>query len=433
MKHKQGFGKDSRIICLDCDFLLCCNEGARGIVLLKDIAKAIIISILLGLLGKGYEILKKHKERRFCDTRKIAQGFRPLLTKKVIKHYSLDQGDILLHPKDYSFPKPVPVDNVKLVFVNNDDSAKQIVQNYEKLFKKFWPLKCKTYSDAVYRMENPDSNKFYDGLSYRLLDVKGTDSLEMQFSPASYFQYFNVGEALILAEAINLKSNSCSKYRKYFSKHLDLKKFVFTTGIQTVSIRLSKDRKQAHFYMLYRDPDKVAIGGKLLCLLPAGEFQPATMHSNMESDLSFWRNIMRESVEEFLNQVVNQNVPDEFNYNIWPYPELNKAKNDGKITVWLLGYGACPLNYKMDFLTACIYEAETFDEIFGDRGGKDNEEGRIFNPLPFTREQISKYTDINQTTTTAIACLQLAYKYRKELGIPCADDPEATLEINTSL
>ncbi|MDD4402674.1 MAG: hypothetical protein PHI24_12525 [Desulfitobacteriaceae bacterium] len=254
----------------------------------------------------------------------------------------------------------------------------------------------------------------------------------MKFSPASYFQYFNVGEALIFAEAINLKSSSCAKYRKHFPKQLDLTKYVFTPGIQTISIRLSKDREHAHYYMLDRDPDKVAAGGKMLRLLPAGEFQPAKKHSNMASDLCFWRNIMRESVEEFLDIVVNQNEPGEFNYDIWPYRELNKAKNDGKVVVWLLGYGACPLNYKLDFLTACIYEAETFDEIFGGKVRKENKEGQIVHSLPFTGEQISRYTDINLTTTTAIACLQLAYKFRKELGIPCADDSDETLDVNTS-
>ncbi|MDD4402673.1 MAG: hypothetical protein PHI24_12520 [Desulfitobacteriaceae bacterium] len=190
-KRKQDFGEKCRIICVRLLHFNHFVENGRGIVLLKEIAIAFFIPIQLWLLAECYQYLKEYKERRFCTAREIARVSRPQLTDKIIRHYSLVQEDsILLHPKDYCFLKPVPIDNVKLIFDSNDDSVKQIVRNFEKLFQKFWPHKCKIYSDAVYRMEDPDRTKFYNGRSYRLLDVQGTNSLRNEIFPGFVFSVF---------------------------------------------------------------------------------------------------------------------------------------------------------------------------------------------------------------------------------------------------
>jgi|GEM_PF-7126288 hypothetical protein len=401
------------------------------VILGKVSLSASIVGGIVALCNRIKGDIEEKKTERFIKARAKIKCSRHELTAKVIKHYSLDEENILLYPADYCFPVPIRLDNVKLELIA-DDSSQEIIDFYTKRFRRFWPNKEKTYSKAVQWLEKPDPDKFYDGLSYRLIRIdQDGECLKMTFSLASYFQYFNTGEALVFTEALQVKSNSNSKYRKYFPKTLDFKKHIFTPGIQTLSIRLSKDRKSAQFYFLSRDLDKVAAAGGLLCLLPAGEFQPATRDSDEILDLSLWRNIMRESVEEFLNREINLKVEDKYDYSEFPFPELIEAKEDGKIAVWLLGYGACPLNYKLDFLTACIYSANTFDKIFGEyKAGKPNAEGTIYaKPIPFTRNEISSYLNINRTATTAVACLKLAYKHREKLGIPCVDDPETILDI----
>ena len=390
-----------------------------------------IITGIVALSNRVRERLKEQKRERFIEARARVKSSRHELTAKAIKYYSLDEENILLHPAEYCFSEPIPIDYVTLELIA-DNSSQEIIDFYTKKLRRFWPDAAKTYSDAVNLMEKPGTDKFYDGLSYRLISVdQDGECLKMAFSRASYFQNFNTGEALVFTEALQVKSDSNSKYRKYFPKTLDFKKHIFTPGIQTLSIRLSEDRKTAQFYFLSRDLDKVAAAGGLLCLLPAGEFQPATRDSDEILDLSLWHNIMRESVEEFLNREVNQNVDDKYDYSDTPFPELIKAKEDGEIAVWLLGYGACPLNYKLDFLTVCIYSAETFDNIFGEyKAGKPNAEGTIYaRPIPFIGHEISSYLNINRTATTAVACLKLAYQHREKLGIPCVDDPGTNLDI----
>ena len=81
------------------------------------------------------------------------------------------------------------------------------------------------------------------------------------------------------------------------------------TSIVTLTIRRDPTSGEASFFLLRRDPAKVVTGGGEYCLIPAGEFQPASVSpDSVLSDLDIWRNIVREYSEELLG---NRNMTEE--------------------------------------------------------------------------------------------------------------------------
>lgn len=101
-------------------------------------------------------------------------------------------------------------------------------------------------------------------------------------------------------------------------------------GISTLTIRREADGS-ATFFLLARNPDLVT-NGRHYSLLPAGEFQPASIATqSISSDLDLWRNIVRESSEEMLGQPEHDGSSGTpVDYETWPfYRDMSRARRLG--------------------------------------------------------------------------------------------------------
>src|SRR5207249_2239084 len=103
--------------------------------------------------------------------------------------------------------------------------------------------------------------------------------------------------------------------RTAISDPFDPTQLPMSPGISTLTIR--HDPHGEHRFVLHeRDGGKVADGGGLCHVMPAGEFQPSSLHPvNVRNDFSLWRNIMREYSEEFLGNAEHDgNGPGPIDY-----------------------------------------------------------------------------------------------------------------------
>lgn len=162
----------------------------------------------------------------------------------------------------------------------------------------------------------------------------------------------------------------------------------------------------------------------LLGLIPAGEFAPSDVSSEaFVNDLDIWRNIMREFAEELLGADDAQGQGGRWiDYGaISPYQDLERARSNGKLRIKVLGLGIDPLVWKPELLTVCLIDSEEFDAIFAPVPTR-NEEGTILmgngrDGLPFTARTVARYCAEGSISPNAKATLQLAWRFRAELGL----------------
>jgi hypothetical protein len=132
---------------------------------------------------------------------------------------------------------------------------------------------------------------------------------------------------------------------------------------------------------------------------------------------------MREYAEEFLGAEDAQGKGGTWiDYKEdFPYRDLNIARADRRLHVYILGLGFDPLVWKPELLTVCVIEAQAFDRIFSSMVS-ENEEGLILKGrgslgLPFEPATIERYCSAADISPNAKACLQLAWKHRAILHL----------------
>jgi hypothetical protein len=107
--------------------------------------------------------------------------------------------------------------------------------------------------------------------------------------------------------------------------------------------------------------------------------------------------------------------------NMSPYADLSAAREHGDLVVRTFGLAVDPLCYKPELLTVCVFSARTCDTIFANIVS-DNEEGTLLVGLnrqwiPFTKEYIALDAEKSETSWAAVACLKLAWRHRRQLGL----------------
>jgi hypothetical protein len=329
-------------------------------------------------------------------------------------------------------PEPVPIDRVALERVK--EAAPSIERASGKL-RRYWPLlasgeRLERYSQAVTEYDRPTN--WFNGAAYRLLEVASNkNSLSLKFCGCSYWDMFDTTEALLYEAAFIHKRTRGKQingpYRKHLSDPFDFAQRCAIPGIDALTIR---GGEQPVFFLHYREGKDVASAGDVLGIVPAGEFQPSHNSEEAKStDFSLWLSILRESVEEFLNdENAAKHQGGRIDYLEHPYRDLNQAYKDGDVGVHVLGCGLDPITWKPTIMTACIYEPQTFDRLFAAMAPANREgilESRIRNMtvgvaskgLPFDEEGVRCYASNPRTLPVARAGLILAWNARAKLGI----------------
>src|SRR5215204_804808 len=163
-------------------------------------------------------------------------------------------------------------------------------------------------------MRDLDRPRLFDNrVCYRLLEVEQVPAREaatLTFGHMRYFDMIDVGEALAheLARTY-LNANGTLRtdqpswedlpFRRLLGDPFALHAYPLLLSISTLTIRRS--HAGATFVLLRRNPERVAIAGGLLSVMPTGVFQPACILSTEDCpDFDLWCNMMREYSEEFL-------------------------------------------------------------------------------------------------------------------------------------
>jgi len=100
-----------------------------------------------------------------------------------------------------------------------------------------------------------------------------------------------------------------------------------STTIDTLTVRRDTTDGSYTFFLLARDTTKVVVGGGQYGVIPAGEFQPASIApTSMQADLDLWRNMVREYSEELLGQPEHDGSSgQQLDYECWPFLPSNAA------------------------------------------------------------------------------------------------------------
>ncbi|WP_350280463.1 hypothetical protein [Kribbella sp. HUAS MG21] len=336
-----------------------------------------------------------------------------------------------LSPAGWLPGQPIPLD--RLVLEWDDSPRKPRITGVEAEARPTLPLRAPghaftRYTAAIRYLRKPAL--FENRHSYRLTEVEwAEDAGRMKFGLATFFDKLDVSEVLAheAAEA-ELAGNlawSHLPFRGLLADPFDLSTRIVNPGISTLTIRRNTADGSGTFFLLRRDPTQVT-NGRHYSLLPAGEFQPASISpESISTDLDIWRNMVREYAEEMLGQPEHDGssgVP--VDYDVWPfYRDMTAARAAGRVRPYALGVILDALSLNSSIATVTVIDNTTFDDLFRDLVAT-NPEGEVvlslddnksIHGLPFTEETVKRLTTREPLGQTSAACLALAWRHHAAL------------------
>jgi hypothetical protein len=364
------------------------------------------------------------------------------------KHVHIHGVPLLAEP-EWLPTKPLKLDQVRLEWVESTTTEERSRQQFEPAknqTRRYWPRSREfndTYHETIQRLENPRKDLFFDGSSYRLLDVNSISqatqdsaAFTLRFTTGRYFDALDTTEALayetaLLDLAIAHGLHRIPKfrpmsgpYRRWLGSPFDLSRRCAIPGVCTLTIR--RNGTAGTFILHERDPSRVALAQGVTHVTPAGEFQPQNLSATAtKRDLDIWANIVREYAEEFLGLEGAQGQPIDhlseerlitFNSN------LNQMYIAGEVSVHYLGIGLDPLSWKPEILTVAVFDSDAFDDAFSGIVHENSEGRLIFNNerlrtgIPFTKEEVEHRT-AGRMLAAGCACLRLSWLHREILGL----------------
>jgi len=342
---------------------------------------------------------------------------------------------------------PVPLEQIVLRWEELGAAEEEMRASLEparELTRTYWTAAggpYDTYHQTISHIEQPDQRLFFDGSSYRLLDVATPDGSQgpagsqviFTFTAGRYFDALDTTDvlgfetALLTLTATDEPQQSHpmhGPYREWLKDPFDLRRRCGIPGICTLTIR--RGSPTATFILHQRDPEKVALSQGVAHVTPAGEFQPQDLSAAADAaDLSFWRSMCREYAEEFLGIAHNQGQPlDPHNSAKLrdTTAALDAARKSGEVRISYLGVGLDPLTWKPEILTVAVFDGNTFDTILGDIVGENDEGPLIFSRdkntegMPFAEDSVRQWLK-GKMLAAGEACLYLAWHHRQDLGI----------------
>jgi len=362
---------------------------------------------------------------------------RTQLAKQAIRLYNpawqLPQTPALALPS-WLPSSPVPIEAVTLEWV--PQPPRPMITGREAELRPVLPLRSpghafQQYTSAIRYLSPP--SLFENRPSYRLLDVSWEPSGQgtMWFGLATFFDKLDVSEALSHEFAAAMMESASPTwpqlpFRARLPQPFDLSSRMGSTSIATLTIRRSTTDGSHTFFLLGRDPTKVAVGGGQYGVIPAGEFQPSCIApACMLDDLDVWRNIVREYSEELLGEPEHDGSSGQpVDYECWPfYRAMQRARESGHLRASVLGVVLHALGLNPAIMTTVVIDDAVFDDLFRERVTV-NAEGHVVTSLdneqsmyglPFNETTVRHFLDTEPLGGTSAACLALAWRYRDSL------------------
>jgi len=289
------------------------------------------------------------------------------------------------------------------------------------------------YTSAIRHLDPP--RLFESRPSYRLLgEHLGAGSLH--FGLAAYFDKIDLSEALghELAIACLRAHNGVPDsaellrelpFRAMIGDPFDPARRAIIPAVTTLTIRLRRYPAEPSFLLHWRDPAKVATAAGVYDVIPAGEFQPASVALwDRCNDFDLWRNIVREYSEELLGTPEHDGTRTKpIDYHAWPlYRDLEDAQAAGAVVPFVLGLGLDALTLAATILTVVVIDDDVFTRAFG-AATRYNEEGEIVamsdgmvtEGIPFTRDSVHRMLSSEPMASPGAACLALAWRHRHRI------------------
>ncbi|RBM17627.1 XRE family transcriptional regulator [Prauserella sp. PE36] len=333
-------------------------------------------------------------------------------------------GHVLAGP-GWLLEQPVPLESVRLVWSDGQRPTRPLGSLEHVL-----PLTDRGelyagYSRAVRDLVRP--RLLENRLSYRLLDLQSDHGLALSFGTTTFFEVFDVKQALAhefkgawLASNRSVPDWSALPLRAAIGDPFDPQRLLMSPGISTLTIRRDRSDGQHRFVLHERDGGKVADGGGLCHVMPAGEFQPSSVDlADVRNDFSLWRNIMREFSEEFLgNPEHDGSTSRPIDYaNEEPFRSFDRARAEGGLRLWHYGLAMEPLELGAVQMTLAVVDDVVFDRLFADLVDT-NDEGRVIGrggrtDMPFTAEAIDRLGP--RLSASALTLLRLGWRDREQL------------------
>jgi hypothetical protein len=288
-----------------------------------------------------------------------------------------------------------------------------------------------SYTAAVRHVDPP--RLFESRPSYRILgaDLAGH---RLDFGLAAYFDKLDVSEAVGHELAAACLAHGAEPprtadalrdalpFRNLIGDPFDPGRRAVIPAITTLTIRLRRYPAAPSFLLHWRDPAKVATAGGMYDVIPAGEFQPASVALwDRRNDFDLWRNIVREYSEELLGTPEHDGTRSRpIDYDGWPlFQALEDARDSGALTSTLLGVGLDALTLAATIMTVVVIDDDVFMRQFG-AAGRLNEEGELVGTgggepvegLPFTGAVVERLLTSEPMASPGAACLALAWRHR---------------------
>ncbi|MGH3924544.1 MAG: helix-turn-helix domain-containing protein, partial [Pseudonocardiaceae bacterium] len=330
--------------------------------------------------------------------------------------------------------RPVPIDAVTLEWVAHP--PRPVITGQEAEARPVLPLRTPRqafpqYTSAIRYLSPP--SLFENRPSYRLLDAscESPGRATLQFGLATFFDKLDISEVLSHEFAAAVRGGPSSAlsrlpFRALLSHPLDLSSRMTGTSIATLTIRRDATDGSGTFFLLARDPAKVVTSGGQYCVVPAGEFQPASIApASMLTDLDLWRNMVREYSEELLGQPEHDGSSGKpLDYECWPfYRAMQRARRSGQVRAYVLGVVLNALGLTPAIVTTVVIDDVVFDDLFRDLVTV-NAEGQVVasldsnqcaRGLPFTETTVHRFLNNEPFSPSSAACLALAWRHRQDL------------------
>lgn len=372
----------------------------------------------------------EESQEQWRFTRKQLGGLRRQLAVQAQSLYPDAQVEGLEGTGAISHPswipnQPIPLE--KVVLDLSVDYPAPAVTGEEKESAAVRPLatadkRYARYSHAIRDLAAP--RLFENRLCFRLVGVDwATPVVQFQFGVMGFFDSMDTNEALAheMALAHVDSSGEISRaswrrltFRKLIGDPFDLNQRPLMGAIGTLTIR---GGESPCMVLHHRDGSRVAGGGSMVHLLPAGIFQPSSvLPESVANDFSIWRNIQREYAEELLGKPEYDGSGQPIDYaNLEPFASMDRARLSGKMRLYCLGMTLDALTLSGDLLTVAVIDPDLYDEMFREAVDVNDEGAVAAKALPFEENTIRRLSESGQVSPGASAAIHLAWRHRKSL------------------
>jgi transcriptional regulator with XRE-family HTH domain len=346
--------------------------------------------------------------------------------------------DTTLIAADHWIPAE-PIDLQSLSLTLDERPHPAAVDGTESTTERVRPLCTPThrfdsYTSTIRHLDPP--RLFESRPSYRLLGEQLAASRTLHFGLSTYFEKLDVSEALGHELAVACISRGevptspnavwdSTPFRTMIEDPFDPARRAIIPAVTTLTIRLRRYPAPPTFLLHWRDPAKVATAAGVYDVVPAGEFQPASVDLwDRRNDFDVWRNIVREYSEELLGMPEHDGTRSRpIDYDGWPlYRALGQAQQAGSLASYALGLGLDALTLAATILTVVVIDDDVFGEVFGSavRTNAEGEivaigDGRATEGVPFTAESVHRLLSSEPMASPGAACLALAWRHRQRI------------------